>query len=89
MGEEEEEEEEGGPGEVSSPLLVGDEFHREPMAQTTSGSLGFPGAPSQGLADVCSVLSCFGVHCKPEENAAKRNAAPRAFHAGLRPSFSR
>ena len=71
-------EEEGEPGEASSPLLIGDEFHSEPRVHTMSGSLGFQGALSQALAEVCSMLSCFGVHHKPEENKAKRNVAPKS-----------
>lgn len=58
------------------PLLIGDEFRSKPRSQTMSGSLGFQGALSQALAEVCSILSGFGVHCKPEENKAKRNANP-------------
>lgn len=65
-------------GRQVPPLLVGDEFHSEPRAQTMSGSLGFQGALSQALAEVCSMLSCSAVHCKPQENKAERNAAPKS-----------
>lgn len=70
------------------PPSVRDELHGEPRAPTMSGSLGFQRALSQALAGVCSIHSCFGVHCKPEEIGQEKRS-PQVLHAGPRPSFSR